>query len=854
MSVDNGQKTAIDFDAEFRIISRKRKTKVYQYYQYQDLYESTDEEYSDTDSELESDSESDDGFYEMPNTDDLIDFLIDNSKLDPIITIRRHEHETALLKRELKDLVEQKTLDRGQLKSFIESLVEPVHLTQGPPGTGKSYLGVVIVQALIKIRNAWMSVCQSVGEPPILVLSYKNHAIDEFLVDLVKSERNVSLIRIGGSCNDPNLNMYLEQNQSSYKYKTEKSRNLLRKLHDQKMEHQEMKSKLSPISGWDALRGFDPVDMEQADALKQAAFQATVYLCSLIVRIREIESYLVRDEECFNSDSLNNTEEEEFTDFWERLFLESDQDIIKTITQADIETLWSRVTHYNLTVPEIFFRWMSGFTPLAKCFLAECPQIVSSREYKYCEDHLCAYGSDKTVSRCTYPRIPDHLLCNQHACQAESCRAVKLSSQQIYCEEHACFICVREGCVAKLGEDEPPRNTCGDHKLCTALIGEGFTCTELSLNNTQFCKEHAKPVCSHVLPDGRHCPQYAASRGISYCDDHKPKPKPVTESKDFTARTCKALTLRKKRPCQSKPMDGFEYCRDHAEKYKATPVKIQKKNENACDMVTDEISTLEPVEQVVNFHQTKVLPSKEKLQEENDFLKKQEEVLVLEKKDEIKEVDSENAGESEIAEYEEPLPDEVDVKPDDEEDYYFEEDDQLQHCRDVHVIEDREVEEKSDEEDSSTAAPDEFGDSVAQDNAEVPVSMWTWEMSLEERWTQAKLQEQKYKSLLAKLSDKRNTEIEIAREEYHKAKVRAKSQVYEQKEVIGGTIVGCIGRLESIRKTKPFAVLVEEASEVLEPLLFACLGEATMKFEMIGDHLQLKPSIMSKIMFERVNR
>ena len=110
------------------------------------------------------------------------------------------------------------------------------------------------------------------------------------------------------------------------------------------------------------------------------------------------------------------------------------------------------------------------------------------------------------------------------------------------------------------------------------------------------------------------------------------------------------------------------------------------------------------------------------------------------------------------------------------------------------------------------------------------------------------------KSLLTKLNDKRNTEIGIAREEYHKAKVRAKSEVYEKKEVIGGTIVGCIGRLESIRKTKPFAILVEEASEVLEPLLFSCLGEATMKFEMIGDHLQLKPSIMSKIMFERVNR
>ena len=821
---------------------------------YQDSDESTDEEYSGAYSDVQSGFESDDGVYEMPGSDDLIDFLIDNSKLDPLITIRRYEHRTAKLKRELKDLVERKTLDPGQLKSFIESLVEPVHLTQGPPGTGKSYLGVVIVQALIKIRNAWMSVCKSVGEPPILVLSYKNHAIDEFLVDLVNSERNVSLIRIGGSCNDPNLNMYLEQNQSTYKDKTEKSRNLLRKLHNQKTDHQEMKNKLSPLSGWDALRGFvDKEDKEGADAVKQAAYQATVYLCSLIMKIREIEAYLARDENNSDSGSSDDPEKEGFTDFWERLFSENDQDIIKTITQTDIQALWNYVTHYKLTVPEIFYRWLSGFRPLAKCVLAECPKVVSSREYEYCEDHLCAYGSDKTASRCIYPRISDHYLCNQHACQAEDCRAVKLPSPQLYCDEHACFACVREGCVAKLGEDEPPRNTCNDHKLCTALIGEGFTCTELSVSNTQFCEEHAKPTCSHVFPDGRYCPKYAASRGITYCDDHKPKPKAVTEFKDFTTRKCKALT-KKKKPCKSKPMDGFEYCRDHAEKYKASPMNSQTENEDAWDMVPDEIGTSESVKQVSDLHQAKPSSSKEKLQEENYFLKEQDETLVLEKAEEINEIDGDNIDEFETVGCEEPLPDEADFKPDDEEDYYFEEDDQLQHCRDVHVIEDREVEEKSDEEDDPTTAPDELNDSATLSDVEVPVSYWNWEMSLEERWTQANLQEQKYKSLLARLNDKRNDEIEMAREEYHKAKVRAKSEVYEQKTVIGGTIVGCIGRLESIRKTKPFAILVEEASEVLEPLLFACLGEETTKFEMIGDHLQLKPSIMSKIMFERVNR
>ena len=67
-------------------------------------------------------------------------------------------------------------------------------------------------------------------------------------------------------------------------------------------------------------------------------------------------------------------------------------------------------------------------------------------------------------------------------------------------------------------------------------------------------------------------------------------------------------------------------------------------------------------------------------------------------------------------------------------------------------------------------------------------------------------------------------------------------------------MVGCISRLESIRSERPFAVVIEEASEVLEPLLFSCLCESTMKLEMIGDHRQLQPSVMSRFDFEILNK
>lgn len=56
---------------------------------------------------------------------------------------------------------------------------------QGPPGTGKSYTGVQLILALDMIREAARAAGQPLG--PIVVLSYKNHALDEILLDVLHS-------------------------------------------------------------------------------------------------------------------------------------------------------------------------------------------------------------------------------------------------------------------------------------------------------------------------------------------------------------------------------------------------------------------------------------------------------------------------------------------------------------------------------------------------------------------------------------------------------------------------------------------------------------------------------------------
>jgi hypothetical protein len=75
----------------------------------------------------------------------------------------------------------------AQLESLINGLESPVGQIQGPPTTGKSFIGAIIALALMKLTNF-----------RILVLSYTNHALDQFLEDLMKIGIPQSgMVRIG---------------------------------------------------------------------------------------------------------------------------------------------------------------------------------------------------------------------------------------------------------------------------------------------------------------------------------------------------------------------------------------------------------------------------------------------------------------------------------------------------------------------------------------------------------------------------------------------------------------------------------------------------------------------------------
>ncbi|KAG1880025.1 P-loop containing nucleoside triphosphate hydrolase protein [Suillus subluteus] len=95
---------------------------------------------------------------------------------------------------DLKRLLELSSsivLDKSQAASLLAGLTQKLSLIQGPPGTGKSFIGALLAKAI-----------HDHTEQKILVVCYTNHALDQFLEDLMKiGIPDTSMVRLGSRAN-----------------------------------------------------------------------------------------------------------------------------------------------------------------------------------------------------------------------------------------------------------------------------------------------------------------------------------------------------------------------------------------------------------------------------------------------------------------------------------------------------------------------------------------------------------------------------------------------------------------------------------------------------------------------------
>lgn len=111
-----------------------------------------------------------------------------------------------------------KTLDKYQKESMKKIFLQRIGCIQGPPGTGKTFIGICIVRAILELEYR--------PEGPILVLTYKNHALDEFLKELLNYYPE-EIVRVGGRSTETDLQ---SRNLNEIKRAVQKSKSLRQSL------------------------------------------------------------------------------------------------------------------------------------------------------------------------------------------------------------------------------------------------------------------------------------------------------------------------------------------------------------------------------------------------------------------------------------------------------------------------------------------------------------------------------------------------------------------------------------------------------------------------------------------------
>ncbi|KAF4525721.1 hypothetical protein B566_EDAN011898 [Ephemera danica] len=98
-------------------------------------------------------------------------------------------------------------LHNVQYDALQAALTKELVVIQGPPGTGKTFIGLKIAEILVGNKAA------ASRTTPILVIALTNHALDQFLVGMLKFTDEI--IRIGGQSKCPELSTYNLKNKRS---------------------------------------------------------------------------------------------------------------------------------------------------------------------------------------------------------------------------------------------------------------------------------------------------------------------------------------------------------------------------------------------------------------------------------------------------------------------------------------------------------------------------------------------------------------------------------------------------------------------------------------------------------------
>lgn len=479
---------------------------------------------------------------ELDRTDNCSNVLKRAIELSEISFIRRLDSRIKIrLHAELVNIARKYTLDGTQLSAFAAALQSGLHCTWGPPGSGKSYLGVQLIRALDAVRRCVEQCGISIG--PIIALSYKNHALDELLLDVVNCntivQRPSALIRCGKS-EDTRLERYSER----------------RSPQEQRAQH-ELSSRVAHMrSVRRTLRDFRSLRSALQDDSDASLHSWTVSGSNVRSGVKIAVKML------FNALRFHSAEVASAPD--NRVYYVLLNDLVSlngafntvdcNIVLALVKKLGKDVEHWrpaadaNDEGPRAVFlleNWLNGAIPPPRCaaWLQDgCPMPAVTLG-GYCDNlHRCMYAIG-----CARRRDEDVMLCAEHRCSFlptgdVPCTSARLTTSTV-CHEHACFICVK---IRK--EPISPRQG-------------GTVCLEHMCHIPGCFKERFNPLLLYcVMHACRACSHFAAKSGI-------PPNEGVNGERLMPSWFCNAHKCQVKECIELKLMDKLEtqlYCDRHA--------------------------------------------------------------------------------------------------------------------------------------------------------------------------------------------------------------------------------------------------------------------------------------------------
>lgn len=532
----------------------------------------------------------------------------------------------------------------------------------------------------------------------------------------------------------------------------------------------------------------------------------------------------------------------------------------------------------------------SKFCAEHKCGVRGCPQErVRSLDapQSFCVDHGCL--ACEVTRKCVDRKFPESRFCTEHRCTYNYYDHVfcdeKRWNGSIFCKEHTCRFCSLETTlVVNPVEGMAPRNVCAKHPLCANINSDGGTCNNRVRGESQYCDVHMKRVsrrysalnhgsqeqcCGIAKRTKQRCKTQGFSvQGKFYCPahvdqilDHRTEENEKEDGHAEVISTCdesdtlavgglasyeNVLELKldggvsKKPPLNNKcgEGNGAKRSREYFGVKEGREPRVGGSEKDDTKIVSGAGDELENASvEALATERTAFNAALDLKNESPDVIGKRNRFSSNDAAVTLEQIErSEMLGED-MSPVENPEPSVLaDWLP---ELYMPGEEmtsnsgecipDCLQHFRDI--VGDGSNESSDNDKDMNLVATEDLPPSSMEN-----LSDWCWGIPLPRRYRLVADFLGGAFSLTSSLISIADSYVEAARLDM----AEAASFTYKQARVIGSTVVGATRRLRALRASEPFAMLVEEACEVMEPVLVSVLSvPSVQKIEMIGDHRQL---------------